>query len=206
MILFFDTETTGFYDNRLPPDHDGQPHVVQLAMLLTDDAGAERLSASLIIDCPHPIPSRASDVHGITNEVAGRFGVDLEASIDLFRHFYRLADIVVCHNVAFDVPVMASEIGRFQKHAVNLTKPTFCTMEAATPIVNLPPTERMLAAGFNKPKPPKLEECIAHFFGEKLEGAHDAMIDVAACRRVYLHLKSLERLDAAAIPETEIPY
>ena len=51
----------------------------------------------------------------------------------------------------------------------------------------------MRAAGFNKPKSPKLEECIEHFFGEKLSGAHDAMVDVGACKRVYFNLKALER-------------
>lgn len=192
MILFFDTETTGFYDKKLPADHPAQPHLVQLAMCLTDDVGEERLSASLVIDCPYPIPAQASNVHGIDRDVSGTFGVDLEMAIDLFRHFYMRADLIVCHNVAFDVPVMASEIGRFQKRLVALDKPTFCTMESATPIVNLPPTERMLAAGFNKPKPPKLEECVRHFFDEALDGAHDAMIDVTACRRVYFHLKTLE--------------
>ena len=50
----------------------------------------------------------------------------------------------------------------------------------------------MVAAGFNKPKPPKLEECIKHFFNETLEGAHDAMVDLAACSRVYFHLKAME--------------
>lgn len=192
MILFFDTETTGFYDNRLPADDSRQPHLVQLAMLLTDDEGKERLSASLVIDCPFPIPAQASDVHGIDRDVSGIFGVDLEMAIDLFRHFYMRADLIVCHNVKFDLPVMASEIGRFQKRLVALDKPTFCTMEAATPIIDLPPTERMIAAGFDKPKPPKLEECVWHFFGETLEGAHDAMIDVTACRRVFFHLKTLE--------------
>jgi len=63
-------------------------------------------------------------------------------------------------------------------------------MTAAAPIVNIPPTPKMLAAGFNKPKSPKLEECIKHFFGEELPGAHDAMIDVIACRRIYFHMKS----------------
>lgn len=192
MILFFDTETTGFYDNRLPPNHDAQPHLVQLAMLLTEDDGKPVSSVSLIIDCPHPIPEKASAVHGITNEIAGARGVDLQMAIGLFRHFYRLAGTLVCHNVSFDVPVMESVISRFNGESVTLRKPTFCTMEAATPVVNLPPTERMLAAGFNKPKPPKLEECIRHFFDEALDGAHDAMIDVAACRRVFLHLKTLE--------------
>lgn len=192
MILFFDTETTGFYDNRLPPDSDAQPHVVQLAMLLCEEDGTPVLSVSLIIDCPHPIPVQASNVHGITNDISSARGVDLQMAIDLFRHFYRLASVLVCHNVKFDVPVMESVISRFNGEVVRLKKPTFCTMEAATPIVNLPPTERMLKAGFDKPKPPKLEECIRHFFDEPLDGAHDAMIDVAACRRVYFHLKTLE--------------
>jgi len=190
MILFFDTETTGFYDKKLPADHASQPHIVQLAMCLTEDDGKERLSASLVIDCPFNIPIQASSVHGIDRDVSGAFGVDLEMAIDLFRHFYMRADLIVCHNVAFDLPVMASEIGRFQKRLVALDKPTFCTMEASAPIVNLPPTERMIAAGFNKPKAPKLEECVRHFFDEALDGAHDAMIDVAACRRVYFHLQT----------------
>ena len=77
--------------------------------------------------------------------------------------------------------------------AFTLRKPLFCTMEAAAPIVNLPPTERMLAAGFNKPKAPKLEEAIRFFFDESLDGAHDAMVDVIACRRIYFHLKNLEK-------------
>lgn len=192
MKLFFDTETTGFYDAKLPPSHEAQPHLVQLAMLLCDDPGKVVFSASLIIDCPHPIPSAASNVHGITNEVCSAYGVDLEQAIDLFRHAYRLADLIVCHNVAFDVPVMESVIGRFKGHSVELAKPTFCTMEHASPILNLPPTARMIAAGFNKPKAPKLEECIQHFFGEALEGAHDAMIDVSACRRVFDHLQAMK--------------
>lgn len=192
MILFFDTETTGFYSDRLPPVHDGQPHIVQLAMLLTEDDGKPVSSVSLIIDCPHPIPVQASNVHGITNDISSARGVDLQMAIDLFRHFYRLADLLVCHNAKFDVPVMESVISRFNGERVSLRKPALCTMEAASPIVNLPPTERMLAAGYDKPKPPKLEECIRHFFDEALDGAHDAMIDVTACKRVFFHLKSLE--------------
>jgi DNA polymerase-3 subunit epsilon len=67
-------------------------------------------------------------------------------------------------------------------------RPSYCTCESAKPIVNLPPTDRMRMAGFNGPKPPKLEECMMHFFGEQLTGAHDAMVDVLACARIYHHL------------------
>jgi len=193
MILFFDTETTGFFQERLPVDHPGQPHLVQLAAMLCEDDGAEVMSISLVINNNVPIPLQASNVHRITTEIAAARGVEPSMAIDIFGHMYRLADTTVAHNIKFDKGIMEAAIARRHGAMRVMTKPMFCTMEAATPIVNLPPTERMLAAGFNKPKPPKLEECIRHFFNEDLDGAHDALIDVAACRRVYLHLKTLEQ-------------
>lgn len=192
MILFFDTETTGFFQDRLPVDHPDQPHIVQLAAELCDDTGNTVSSFSLIIDNGVEIPVQASNVHGITTERAVQFGVSAAAALSMFTHLYQRADIVVAHNIKFDRGVVEAAIARHHDRVMPLRKPLYCTMEAASPIVNLPPTERMLAAGFTKPKPPKLEECIKHFFNEALDGAHDAMVDVVACRRVYFHLKSLE--------------
>ena len=192
MILFFDTETTGFFQDRVPVDHPSQPHLVQLAAMLCEDDGGEVMSLSVIVNNNVPIPEQASNVHRITTEIAAARGVTPAMAIDLFGHMYRLADTSVAHNIKFDKGIMEAAIARRHGAVRVMNKPMFCTMEAASPIVNLPPTERMLAAGFNKPKPPKLEECVRHFFNEDLDGAHDAMIDVAACRRVFFHLKSLE--------------
>lgn len=195
MILFFDTETTGFVQDRLPVDHPDQPYIVQLAAELTEDDGEPVAGFSFIIDPgigEITIPTKASDVHGITDERAVALGVSAEFALSAFTHLYQRDDLVVAHNIKFDRAVIETAISRHYRKIMPLRKPLFCTMEAATPIVNLPPTERMLAAGFNKPKPPKLEECIRHFFDEDLEGAHDALIDVRACSRVFFHLKSLE--------------
>lgn len=192
MILFFDTETTGFINERQPADHPSQPHIVQLAALLTEDDGREVMSMSLIVNPGVPIPPQASNVHGITDAIAAERGVSPSVAINLFAHLCALADLAVAHNVKFDKLVIEAAASRRYGKLFTMETPLFCTMEAASPIVNLPPTERMLAAGFDKPKPPKLEECIRHFFDEALDGAHDALIDVAACRRVYVHLKSLE--------------
>lgn len=195
MILFFDTETTGFVDDRLPPDHPSQPYIVQLACQLYSDDGKATAGFSLIVNPgigEVSIPERASAVHGITEEVAVQLGVSTESALGLFTHLYQRSDLICAHNFKFDKAVIETAIARHYGRTMPLRKPSFCTMEAASPIVNLPPTERMLAAGFTKPKPPKLEECIRHFFDEALDGAHDAMIDVAACARIYFHMKAMQ--------------
>lgn len=195
MILFFDTETTGFVQDRLPIDHPDQPYVVQLAAELTEDDGEPVAGFSFIIDPgigEITIPARAAEVHGITDERAAQLGVSAAFALSAFTHLYQRSNLVVAHNIKFDRAVIETAIARHYRKVMPLRKPLFCTMEAASPIIKLPPTEKMIAAGFDKPKPPKLEECIRHFFDEELDGAHDAMIDVRACRRVYFHLKSLE--------------
>lgn len=194
-ILFFDTETTGFFQDRLPIDHPDQPYIVQLAAQLCHDNGNPIAGFSIIVNPgigSVSIPARAAEVHGITEDVAVQFGVSSEFALSAFTHLYQRADLVCAHNIKFDRGVIEAAISRHYRKVMPLRKPLFCTMEAAAPIINLPPTERMRAVGFDKPKPPKLEECIRHFFNEDLDGAHDAMVDVTACRRVYLHLKSLE--------------
>lgn len=192
MILFFDTETTGFFDDRLPVSHEAQPYIVQLAAQLCEENGDPVAGFSFIVRNPNiEIPERAAEVHGITYEKAIQFGVSMEFALSAFTHLYQRADLVCAHNIKFDKGVIEAAIARHYGKEMPLRKPLFCTMEASSPILNLPPTEKMRAAGFDKPKPPKLEECVRHFFNEDLDGAHDAMVDLIACRRVYLHLKTI---------------
>jgi len=194
-VLFFDTETTGFYQDKLPVDHPEQPYIVQLAAQLCEDDGTPVAGFSFIVDPgigTVSIPTRASEVHGITDEIAAKHGVSSEFALSAFTHLYQRSDLVCAHNIKFDRGVIEAAISRHYKKIMPLRKPLFCTMEAASPIINLPPTDRMRAVGMTCPKPPKLEECIRHFFNESLDGAHDAMVDVTACRRVYIHLKTLE--------------
>lgn len=197
MILFFDTETTGLPDYTRPVWDVCQPHLVQMAALLTEDDGTERASVSIIV-CPDiQIPTAASSVHGITYEVAERAGLSGPAAVALWDRLAERADLLVAHNIKFDMALMASAWSRVLSkklptvEAKHGHRRQFCTMEAASPIVNLPPTERMRAAGFDKPKPPKLAECIRHFFNEPLNGAHDALVDVRACARVFFYLRTL---------------
>jgi DNA polymerase III epsilon subunit-like protein len=45
-------------------------------------------------------------------------------------------------------------------------------------------------------KNPRLEEAHIHFMGYGIEGAHDAMVDVRACKDVYFKLHSLKEVAA----------
>jgi DNA polymerase-3 subunit epsilon len=191
-ILALDTETTGFHKGNLPLDHPEQPYIVELAAQLCEDDGRLISGFSLVINNGVEIPEKTAAIHGITTERAAQIGVPPRSAFEIFDHLYQKADLIIAHNTKFDKAILETAMSRRHGRETRITKPCFCTMEAATQIANLPPTERMIAAGINRPKAPKLEECIKHFFDEELEGAHSAMNDTAACLRVYLHLKSLE--------------
>lgn len=192
MIFFFDTETTGFVSKRLPFNHPDQPHLVQIAGKLTHDDGRLASQFSFIVNPGVAIPARASAVHGITDDVAQALGIAEPTAIRLFLSMVEKADVVVAHNVSFDRDVMRCAYARYMGAGDGPDYPVYCTMTEATPVINLPPTPKMLAAGFTKPKSPNLTECIRHFFDEDLEGAHDALADVTGCMRVYFHLQSLK--------------
>ncbi|MBF0850471.1 3'-5' exonuclease [Gluconobacter sp. R75690] len=191
-ILFFDTETTGFAKPGLPTGHEDQPHCMQLAAILTDDHGQEEACVNVIIRPDGwTVPERAAAVHGITTEKAARYGIREQVAAVLFYDLTCRADLLVAHNIQFDRQIVATMYARAKRSEWKLPEAQFCTMEAAAPLVNLPPTPRMRAAGIIKPKAPKLEECIQHFYGETLEGAHDALVDVRACARIYFEMKRM---------------
>lgn len=199
MILIYDTETTGLPDFKVPSDASHQPHIVQFAAILVDPATRiERASIDLIVKPDGwAIPDEVAAIHGITNEIAESCGVDERTVADLFFGLRKKATVEVAHNSGFDRRIMRIAMLRHlamtrEDIEVSEAGKNYCTMKAAQPIVNLPPTDRMLAAGFRGPKQPKLSECVKHFFDEELEGAHNALVDVRACARLYFHLVDLQ--------------
>lgn len=192
--LIYDTETTGLVDMKRTKDVNRQPHLTQLAAMLVED-GQVRAELSLVIDAGVPIPRGASDVHGITNAVAERYGVKPLVAVGMFQNLLRQTDRVVAHNHDFDFVVMRSAYLRGDKDPSLFSKenmPRVDTMTSSVDLVNLPPTEKMIRAGFDKPKNPKLEELHAFLFGESFDGAHDAMVDVRACFRCLEELENRE--------------
>jgi len=188
LVLCYDTETTGLVNDREPPSHPSQPHLVQLgAVLLDEESGTELGSVSLIVKPEgYAIPEQAAAVHHVTTGIATACGLPLVVVLALWSNLTKVAQHHVAHNAVFDLKVLQAEF-----HRVNRPFPPVdprCTKQLAAPVLNLPPTPRMVAAGFTKPKDPTLTECVRFFFDEDLVGAHGALADARACGRVYLEL------------------
>jgi DNA polymerase-3 subunit epsilon len=190
MILAFDTETTGLPEWKLPSDDPSQPHVIQFAGILLDGQGNEVDVLSTLVKprrdaTMHPL---AYEAHGISLQQAYDEGIEATALLDWFMDAIGKVGLIIGHNVQFDVRLMRILSARWRGVKWDNPHPLFCTMKRSTALVNLPPTAKMIAVGRTNPKPPKLSEAYEHFFGDALEGAHDALVDVRASVRVFNHL------------------
>lgn len=196
LTLIYDTETCGIPNDHLPDDHAAQPPLVQLGCLLVDDDNGAELATLELIVRPNgwEVPDAAARVHGITTAMASRAGVPLSLVVPAFVQLRSRASRIVCHNAEFDQKIMRQAIARNGK-PVTLAGPAdvVCTADLATPILNLPPTVRMIRAGHGgKPKRASLMEAHEFFLGKKFEGAHGALVDARACARVYFAMKELD--------------
>ena len=201
MYLFYDTETSGLPDYRTSLNAKWQPHIVQLAALLTDDAGNDLASVDLIV---RPdgwrIPDNVAAIHGITEEKAAECGIPEKRAVEIFLALATIAGRRVAHNDPFDARIVSIAIARMYEKVVAgwwQDLPHECTMKMASPIMQMEPTERMIAAGRNHHKNPRLSEAYEHLIGEELVGAHDAMVDVRACKRIFFEMKALTPQDGA---------
>jgi len=184
MKLTFDTETTGLINYKAPKIHECQPRCVQLGAILSDDEGHIRGELNLLIKPDGwTVPDEAAAIHGITTEMCEKFGVPIVLALNLFNRFVSMSDTLVAHNFSYDDQILQNEFHRLGRPTEFTAKPSFCTMKASTNIVAIP--------GKRGNKWPTLQETHKHFFGEEFVGAHDAMADVRACKRVFYHLKSL---------------
>lgn len=190
MYLAFDTETTDLPRSHLSLSHPSQPHLIQFAGVLFDDAGSELDSLCTKVR-PRPgalMSAHAFAAHGISLEEAFHCGMEVADVLNWFLAAAARSACIIGHNVQFDLQIMAIAAARVEDGRWSTPTDFYCTMAHAAPLVNLPPTPRMMAAGRYGPKPPTLGECVKHFFGEELAGAHDAVADVKACIRIFRFL------------------
>lgn len=168
---------------------DKQPWVVQVGMILGSESELSVSEAKLLID-PNgrEISEEAYNVHKISEEKAASFGVSEETVCYVLLEHFVMCKTLVCHNVEFDRLLAANLLHRngFDEEAVWLMDmPCYCTMRNGTHITKIPKKR----GGY---KWPKLNELYFSLFGEKLFGAHDAMVDIKATQRCYYEMVRIE--------------
>ncbi|HMI67243.1 MAG TPA: DNA polymerase III subunit alpha [Cyclobacteriaceae bacterium] len=186
MYLIFDTETTGVPHNKTAPltDLENWPRLVQIAWQLHDQNG-KLLSQHNYIVKPDgfDIPFKAEKVHGISTRRALEEGRDGKQVLDAFMVDLSRTQVLVGHNIEFDINIIGAELIRQSKDTS-----AFLQMEKVdTGIVSIDFCQLPGGIG-GKLKMPRLSELHEKLFGKNFEDAHDASYDVAATARCFFAL------------------
>lgn len=136
---------------------------------------------STILDARVDVPKGAFDVHGISREKTERLGADPKNVAHLLEDFLDIADVLVAHNIRFDLGVVGRLLHVNGLDASILDeKKQFCTMRALKPVMRLTPKV------YGDFKNPKLIEAYRYIYNRDFEGqAHDAAADSVACADIY---------------------
>lgn len=179
--LIFDTETTGMVEFKKPPEDRSQPDLIQLGLLLVDTADWKPWARSAFLVTLADgvrIDPAAKAAHGIGEEDCARYGIPAQVACSLFNQACLQADVIVAHNLTFDVSIMKTALHRLGGKPHRLDgRQLICTKEASTDVLKLP--------GKYGYKWPTLAEAYRHFTGLELAGAHDAMVDTEACLTIF---------------------
>lgn len=202
--LVYDTETSGLPLFSEPSEDPRQPHIVQLAAVLVDLDTRRQIASMDVIVRPDgwTIPEEVSAIHGITTEHAMDVGIPEATALEMFMSLWGehlgTPRLRVAHNESFDARIVRIANKRhmdpFNATGVPMSDrwkagKAECTQLLSTPILKLPPTQKMRAAGRFHHKSANLTEAYKHFTGRDLVNAHSAMADVQACLDVYLAIK-----------------
>ena len=187
-LLFIDTETTGL--------NTGIDRIVQLSTRLVLPNGSQDYN-QLVRPGNFAITAAATRIHGITAQVASLHGTSITQVLEDLSRQIEQADIIVGHNVEFDIAIIIAEAKRCGYHdlVATLTHPKFGLDAGRRAAIC---TQRLAADYFRflgespSLSDTKLTTVYQRLFQEELVGAHDAMVDVIACQQVYNHLRDFQ--------------
>lgn len=185
VYLFFDTETTGLPKDYKAPSSDldnWSCRLVQLSWIMKDEK-QNLLSQGDFIIKPEgfEIPAESSNVHGITTEIAKEKGLDLKKAVYYFLGACRMADLIIGHNVNYDMHVVGAELIRTWGKDFIENLPTADTMLASIDLCKIP--------GKYGYKYPKLMELHNKLFGCDFEDAHNSFADISATEKCFWEMR-----------------
>ena len=187
------------------------PHIVQFSYIVYDTSINEILKISdNIIKLPKGvvIPQECINIHGITNEMSAKRGVDIDMVLSKFMKDVTLVDKVIAHNMNFDFNMIKAEVYRVMNHTyphftrkavemieryksylfilANLKEKLYCTMKNTITLCNI---QMITKTGRSFAKFPKLVELHQKLFDVVPKKMHNSLNDVVVCLRCYYQLE-----------------
>ena len=205
-IFVFDTETTGLPKTKQMTENDLPlwPHIVQLSYIIYNDLNNDlETTQDHIIQLPENIiiSQECVNIHGITNERCKSEGGDLKYLLrDFLDDFYN-CDLIVGHNLQFDLNMLRVEIMRIIQDSIyfekeyfeealqnlNACKKYYCTMQESIDLCDIQTTNKR---GVKFVKYPKLLELHEKLFQCKPQNLHNSLNDVLVTMRCFYMLKN----------------
>jgi len=201
-IIVFDTETTGLPKSRTitPNTLHLWPFIVQFSYIIFDtDTNTILKSYDAIVKLkPYNVISKDSiEFHGITQEISESKGINIDTVLFTFISDMRNADMIVAHNVEFDLNMIRVELLRLEQSALvnvdlELRKAIFedqtnfyCTMKES---IDLCKIEKENSRGTYY-KFPTLTELHKHLFAVEPKHLHNSFHDILCTIRCFIKMK-----------------
>ena len=206
-IIIFDTETTGLPKSRqsLVTDTKEWPHIVQFSYIIYDMTinKLEKVEDFIIkLAAEIDIPEDSCKIHGITKEISNERGVSIKEVIDKFMSDLSDCNLLIAHNLEFDMNMIIVELIRMNKIArlteddesmelnnSNYEKITkiekYCTMKETEKRCNI---KAISKTGKEYTKYPTLGELHYYLFRSYPKNLHNSLNDILICLRCYYKL------------------
>ncbi len=195
--LFIDIETTGLplNDKATYTNLDNWPYLVQVALIIEDDNYGILAKRNIILKPDgYSIPEFSTRIHGISNAKAIKEGNDRKQVICFLDTVLYNSDIIIGHNVSFDLNTVKAEIIRVKgaENALFLKKGhnIIDTMKLGVDICKIP-NFSFYSSQAQSYKYPKLDELYHKLFNKHFDNQHDAMSDIQATYDCYYKLKKM---------------
>ena len=185
VLLIFDTETTGLpsRDRKIRSDPLSWPRLVEAGWILCKEDGVVIDEQSHIVSPGgFDIPDAVSAIHGITTRTAREEGSPVHEILSAFCAASKQADILVAHNLSYDIRIVLAELIRTGKREVLPKRPGICTMRSSARFCGVP---GRFGKGFKWPSLSYLHNTL---FGIPPPAAHRALPDARVCAACYHEL------------------
>lgn len=210
-VLVFDTETTGLPQSKIisPDTLKMWPHIVQFSYVIYDtDLKDITVSSDDIIKVDDNVIINAESInlHGITHDISQKKGKKLNKVLDVFCNYLKTTDVLIGHNVIFDIQMVKVELLRIiyalslEEHdnnnynnnyknnlySISNFTNTYCTMQNTIELCSIKKTDKY---GKEYNKYPKLSELHQTLFHTSPNHLHNSFNDILVTLRCFMKLK-----------------